>query len=73
MTRPMPRWVLKSVLFVCVRRLTCVASVLPVLTAELLLAWLVQCGFVPLELLLRRVRGPVVVDEHPALSHLGTE
>ena len=67
------RWVLKGVRFVCVRRWACVVCVLPVLTAELLLAWLVQCGFVPLERLLRRVRGRVVFDEDPAWSQLGTE
>ena len=44
--------------------------VLPVLTAELLLAWLVQGGFVPLERHLRLVRGRVVHDEHPARPNL---
>ena len=47
---------------VCACGLACLLCVFPFLAAELLPALLVQCGFVPLQRLLRLVRGRVVRD-----------
>ena len=60
MTRPIPAEWLKVSVLVCACHLACH----PVLTAELLPAWLVQRGFLPLERLLLLVRGRVVHGEH---------
>ena len=68
-------WVVKKrpLVVVCACRLACLVCHWPILTAELLPAWLVQCGFGPLKLLLRLVRGCVIHDEHPAKPMVDTQ